>query len=132
MGRPKKKPVQATRPKQADPCPTGECGPGKARASYFPSDLRLWDVREGGSKTPSEDALNALGGVSQSAAWLMLEDLVEFERDGFLTAALGATSTEAAAAYAFRAQGVEVVLRRLRALRASNIKEDHGQARLPF
>lgn len=123
MAKPKKKPAIQL----ADPCPTGNCGPGSIRASYFPSDLRVWEARSGGSNTPSEDALTALGAVSQSAAWLMLEDLVEFERDNFLNAALSAVGTEAVAGHTYRAQGVEVVLRRLRALRAAHApRVDHA------
>lgn len=113
MKRKSKAPVAST----TSPCI--DCGPGKVRASYFPSDLRAWEQREGGEPRATVDALEALAKVSTSETWLMIEDLIEFERDGFLSAALSAISTEAAAAYTFRAQGVEVILRKLRTLRAS-------------
>lgn len=103
-------------PAAPEPCTT--CGPGKVRASYFPSDLRMFERREGGSTDFEADALEALEGASKSELWLMLEDLVERRRDEFISASLGAVTTEAAAAYMFRAQGVETVLRSLRTIRA--------------
>lgn len=104
---------------QATPAPCTTCGPGKVRASYFPSVLRLFERREGGAENPEGDALEALEGVSTSELWLMLEDMVERRRDEFLTAGLGADTSEAASAYMFRAQGVETVLRSLRLIRAT-------------
>lgn len=107
---------ESTIPHTSTPCTT--CGPGKVRASYFPSDLRMFERREGGSTDFEADALEALEGASKSELWLMLEDMVERRRDEFISASLGAVTTESAAAYMFRAQGVETVLRSLRTIRA--------------
>ncbi len=103
---------------QATPAPCTTCGPGKVRASYFPAFLHTPDRREGGSPTFETDALDALEGVSTSELWLMLEDMVERRRDEALGMGLAAETAEAAAAYMFRAQGVETVLRSLRTIRA--------------
>ena len=111
---PQSQPQPASTP---EPCFT--CGPGEVRASHFPSTLRLWEQRKGGVADTAKEAQEALSAVSGSVTWLMLEDLVEQRRDEFITSSLEAVSAEAAAAYTFRAQGAETVLRTLRLLRAT-------------